>query len=230
MKKEEITEGYFRGFKYSDPSFGLIRFSRVSGNRTLFQSSCDLGSFIELTIDRAYLNRHTDTMSDYVHSEEGIIRLSLSNAQFAELITNMNVGSGVPCTINYDGEKRLECPTIDKKIDIYHKHYNDRIDRITDGLQEQYLEIESLLSTKGSPTKKKLSEVRSKLSLLLGNFKSNNKFYKKCFKEDADKIVSDSKIEVESFISMHMHNKGVEAIEAMKKVNKSKKEVSNEVI
>jgi hypothetical protein len=226
MKKEKLGDGPWRGYRFTDDSFGVARFSRVTGNRNLFMSSCNLGSFIELTISTAELDRHNDTHQDYVHAKGTMIKVSLSNAQFAELITNMNIGSGVPCTINYNGKERLECPELEKKIDSHVPEFEKRIDNIVDGLAKQHQEIQCMIDEKGAPTKKKLKEISSKLFGLMGNFKSNTNFFKKCFKEDADKIVSDSKIEVESFISMHMHDKGVEAIEAMKKVNESKKEVA----
>jgi ElaB/YqjD/DUF883 family membrane-anchored ribosome-binding protein len=211
-------EHHWSGFEYTDPSFGVVRFSRITGNSRLFQSNCDLGSFIELTISTAVLCRHTDTHSDYVHDDEELIRISLSNAQFAELITNMNVGTGVPCTINNYGKERYECPELVKKIDTYQVEFDKRIESISEGLVKQYEEISDMLDEKGSPTKKKLNVIQGKLYSLLGNFKSNSNFFKKCFKEDTNKIISDSKIEVESFISMHMHDKGVEAIEAMRKI------------
>jgi len=82
-------------------SFGLVGFSRVQGSTHLFGSHLERHHhFIVLRVHRAQVV-HSSLGYDR-HRTDGrvpIVEVEMSAAQFAEAITTMNVGEGVPCTI-----------------------------------------------------------------------------------------------------------------------------------
>jgi hypothetical protein len=89
------------------PSFGMVSFSRCYGtNRRLFQSHVKNMTTVRLRIKQASVKHSLH--QDHTYGEESLIEVELSPAQFAELLTSMNVGDGVPCTINYVNEKKLK--------------------------------------------------------------------------------------------------------------------------
>src|SRR6185312_8767541 len=102
-------------------SYGVVGFNRVTGNPgSLFGSSINHSNFIRLRISRAAREWHLSTY--WYRDREQLIELDLSAAQFADLITSMNVGVGVPCTLRYVGTDRMaECPSHDQRA----KHNDD---------------------------------------------------------------------------------------------------------
>jgi len=81
------------------PAFGLVQFTRIQGGSRLFGSELNSHSFIQLEIKEATENYHLHRKT---YSEGRLVaRCDMTAAQFAELLTTMNVGSGVPCTIRF---------------------------------------------------------------------------------------------------------------------------------
>lgn len=114
------------------PSFGLVGFSRASvcGMRSHRMFGSAIGkhfNIVHLEIRRAEQHHHLSR--DRFHGREELIRVELSEAQFASLLTNMNSGSGVPCTILYvRGEGNIEPPP-DEPVEA---------ERVRKGFTEQF--------------------------------------------------------------------------------------------
>lgn len=86
--------------KETHPSYGMIQFSRISGAGHLFGSPLSQ-HFGTIRVRIANGERCHDTGNDYYRAKDRIIEIELSAAQFAEAITCMNVGDGVPCTLRW---------------------------------------------------------------------------------------------------------------------------------
>lgn len=93
------------------PAYGMVSFSRVThsggahgANNRLFGSSIDdHHTSIMLEIKEASV-RH-DLSRDWFFPDNTLIKVELSQVQFAELLTTMNAGSGIPCTIRWLRDK-----------------------------------------------------------------------------------------------------------------------------
>ena len=98
----------------SHPAWGMVEFSRVEhgGPCRLFGSSLtNHGTTIILRVWEA--SRKHDCGQDWYHGSirKELIAVEMSAAQFAGLLTTMNVGNGVPCTIRHvQGVQRPEVP------------------------------------------------------------------------------------------------------------------------
>ena len=89
------------------PSYGLIRFSRIQGHQHFFGSDSRPDSYIELTVSECEHNQ--DLVQSWYFPRKELVSLRLTNNQFAELITSLNMGSGVPCTLEFiKGEGKIE--------------------------------------------------------------------------------------------------------------------------
>ena len=78
-----------------------------------------------------------------------IIEVAMSQSQFAEVITSMNVDAGVPCTIKYiQGKGHIdEADFINKRQQITNEFKDSMNDHMNDA-QEFYDEVKELFSTK----------------------------------------------------------------------------------
>lgn len=83
------------------PAFGQISICRQTGSRSaLYGSDFDHQSVISLEITGSELVRNLS--NDRHHSRGTKIKIAMSEAQFATLISSLNLGGGVPCTIQRD--------------------------------------------------------------------------------------------------------------------------------
>lgn len=134
--------------KYDEhPAYGVAVFNRVQGRTgRLFGSPLkDHNHCVSLTIERACI-RH-DLGKDWIHgSVQELIRVTFSPTQFADLLT-MNMGSGVPCTIErVQGERMPDVPEDEpveheKVVDAFKVQNQETVDR----LKEQLVNIRELL-------------------------------------------------------------------------------------
>ena len=84
----------------TSPAYGMLSFSRVSGgDPNLFGSSVEHDHKISLVLKRGEVSR--DLNSDWYMGNETLFEVEMSYSQFAELISSMNVGDGVPVTIRH---------------------------------------------------------------------------------------------------------------------------------
>ena len=90
--------------KEKHPSYGMLGFSRRQGSKTnLFGSSIQHQNTISMTLRQGEMHRGLNT--DWFFGGDVIVEVEMSQAQFAEAITSMNMGSGVPVTIRYQENK-----------------------------------------------------------------------------------------------------------------------------
>lgn len=82
------------------PAWGLIGASRVSSGSpgaSLFDSDIRHGHYVVVQVRRA--TRQRNLGHDYKHGRDEIVEVAMSEAQWASFVSTMNVGQGVPCTI-----------------------------------------------------------------------------------------------------------------------------------
>ncbi len=94
--------GSMPGHIKTHPAYGMLRFSRVSGDPgTLFGSEVKhTTSFIQLTLVKGD-EKWSGSQVWHHGNGRGLVEVNMTHGQFAELITSMNIGSGVPCTIRH---------------------------------------------------------------------------------------------------------------------------------
>jgi len=186
--------------KETHPSFGQIRFSRTSSTSMDFYGS-DLtqGNYITMEVHQSELFR--DITCDR-HFETGIplIKLRLTSGQFAELITSMNMGGGIPCTIErLMGKKVEELPKIQSKEENVHDKFEERMKAFQKTLESNQRKIAEL-TTKPNLTKNDRAEINQITQLVNQEISDNIPYFTRCFKETMDATVFEAKLEVENAI------------------------------
>lgn len=186
--------------KETHPSYATLQFNRVHGGTTnLFGSSIQHRDTIVMRVRSATISR--DLNRDFIMGENEIIECEMSYSQFAEVITSMNQGTGVPVTLRYHkGEGRIEnCPFIDKKKQ-FEDEFEARLDNANEKINSLIKEVSELFSEKKNIGKSDREEILKKLYKVQSEVGSNSKFVYSQFNEQMDKTTMEAKGEIEAFM------------------------------
>ena len=113
--------------RHTHESFGQISFTRtVGGNTNFYGSELPQDHYISLEIHHSEIER--ELTQDRYYNKGQILRLRMSSGQFSELITSMNSGTGIPCTIErLQGKKIESIPVLESRKDFVHRKFEDRM-------------------------------------------------------------------------------------------------------
>lgn len=101
----------------SEPYMAIAGFSRVQGRTNLHGVDYPTGNFIVFRVYQGRVLRETTSDHHMADHRLPIVELAMSEVQFAQLITNMNIGDGVPVTFKYrpePGTKMIEVKMPDR--------------------------------------------------------------------------------------------------------------------
>lgn len=217
------------GFE-THPSYGMLMFSRTSSSdRTLFGSSIKHNNTITMTLKEGGVER--DLNHDFYIGEKMIAEVEMSQSQFAELITSMNCGDGVPVTIRWlRGIGNIEpCPFIDKRMQFEDEFSNslEKTNQISNDIIDK---INELFSKKGTITKAEKNEIISLLNRLQQEIGVNRAFIFKQFNKQMDKTAHEAKGEIEAFMQNKLNSLAAQALyEHNKDIQEKLSEIQNPV-
>ena len=193
------------GTKIAHPAFGTIAFARRTGgqSQTLFGSSIYHKDTITLTVRHADMTRGLN--QDWYMGHTDIVECEMSYAQFVEAITNINVGTGIPCTLTYtEKDGRLPaCKFIDKYTE-FTEEMSEYLSEKNKSAEEFYDEVKNLFETKNSIGKADRKNILDKLYSLVHGTQESTKYTLKQFQEQMNKTVHEAKGEIEAFTQNKM--------------------------
>lgn len=199
MSDYKVEETKF-GTKTSHPSYGTLAFSRRTGGATpLFGSSIEHRDTIAMTLYHADITRGLH--QDSIYGDKLIAEVEMSYSQFAEAITSMNMGSGVPVTIRWT-EKDGKIPPCDfvSKREQFTDEFKEKRKKATEDAQQLIKEVTELFSQKKALTKADKDVILNKLHHLNMDIGCNMDFIADQFNEQMDKTVMEAKGEIEAFM------------------------------
>jgi len=208
--------------KETHESFGLVSFARVSCSKpvNLFGSSIKHHNTVRLTITRA--EKHRNLARDWYYGREELIEVEMSQSQFAEAITSLNMGSGIPCTIQHINCERIEkCPEVNVR-QVHSDEFKKRMEEHSADAKQTLAEIEELLESKKNLGKATKQHLYDKVQSLAKFATDSVTFYEQQFQEQTDKTVSEAKGEVEAFVHNRVASAGIKALNDMPIVDVSK--------
>ncbi len=185
------------GPKTNHPTFGMIGASRVTcgpGGLYAFGSRIKHSAFIDITIRRASHKR--DLNQDWFYGEDELVRVRLTEAQWATFVSSLNVGFGVPCTLcDVMRERQGEVPKPEDSIaqakNEARKNAEDTMDLLSHILQRLEYAIQN-------PKKRELSELARDLKIAIGNYPANHAYLYSSFEKHVENVVTDAKASVEA--------------------------------
>lgn len=208
--------------KHNHPAFGQIQFSRVSGNNTNFYGSeLPQDHYITMEVHNSEIQRDLTT-DRYYNRGLPLIKVRMSSGQFAEMITSMNIGSGVCCTIErLIGEKVPELPNQESRKEFVHRKFEDRMKMFADRIRENQRKAKEIVKKK-TLSKQDIQDLTHQLEWLTQEVESNIPFFAKCFQETMDEVVFEAKTEVENAIQHKVNMLGLNALHAENKLLENK--------
>lgn len=204
MMSEEVTDGCLDGStKHKHPAYGMLRFSRVQGGDPhLFGTDIKHDSKITLTLMRGSYERHLNL--NWYYGGEELFEVEMSYTQFAELISSMNVGSGVPVTIRHmNHESMPRCPYINP-VEVHTKEFSQHVSDTYEDTQKLIKEVSEIFSNKSSFNKKEREEITRKLNHISMNIGCNQSYAIDAFNEAVEHTVTESKGEIEAYFQQKM--------------------------
>ena len=185
------------------PCYGMLGFSRRSGGAApLFGSSVQHRNTICMTLKHGEFGRHLN--DDHYFGKGVIAEVEMSYSQFAEAITAMNVGDGVPCTIRFtekDGYVN-DRPFVSKQ-EQFEQEFADHLSDIKQEASNTIDEVKEIFEKK-SIGKGDKEQILKKLEHLAMQIGVNTEFVYQQFNEQMDKTAMEAKGEVEAFFQHKM--------------------------
>ena len=202
------------------PSFANIYIGRTccSGQKNLFGSSIKHSETITLKISPAYMARDLN-YDRYYADNTPYIEVEMSQAQFAQAITSLNMGAGVPVTLTrLNGEYIEPCPFVDKR-EQFNNEFRDDMQRVSKELDEVTAEVEKLVEEKRTFSKADREKILKALRNVKQQIGSNYPYMYSMFNEQMDKTVSEAKAEIESHLQGRMEDVAARAMMQEKQVD-----------
>jgi len=192
-------------------SFGQLYFGRTTGNGTKFYGSeLDQDHYISMELKQSEV--HRDLSKDWYHATKLLARVRMSSGQFAEMITSLNNGSGVCCTVEYaDGRPMQPLPFNESRKEFVHRKFEDRMKEFGNTIREKQKAAKELVKKK-TLSKQDIQDLTHHLEWLTREVERNIPLFAKCFQETMDEVVHEAKTEVENAIHHKINTLGLNAL------------------
>lgn len=200
-------------FEREHPSYGLVHISRITSTGAVRLFGSPLAHHygtIRISIGSAKWQHglHHDRYFGGLTGEH--VEIEMSAAQFADMITSLNMGGGTPCTIRrLAGVHIPNPPNYDTEAEHIRNNFENSLDKYKAKAREYRKKIEDLTSKLSTKVK---DEIRIALDVIEDQLGSNVPFVIKQFQEATTKITSAAKAEVDSFVSHVVRAAGLDAI------------------
>lgn len=201
VKKEAIS-GPLGDERHTHPAFAMIGASRVqSTGYPLNGSDFMHGNFIVLKINRSEMTRGLS--QDRHFAKQTLVEVALSEAQWATMISSLNIGDGVPCTLQWiQGEGQV--PQLPKPRGESKEFVND----IRQTVQASIDELTAVMEENPRLPKK----VLHRLKMARQGLQSNIPYVVRTFGEHAEDTVEKAKTEIEAYMHGRIQRAGLEAL------------------
>lgn len=192
--------------KAEHPAYGMIGASRVSGGTMLFGSDFQHNAFVRITLHRAYVKR--DLSTDWPHAKEELFEVDVSEAQWAEFVSAMNIGFGVQCTIRHvQGQYMPGLPSPEKRMDQFRAELQEDLSDSLGALAELEKAIDGM-----NMTAKAKRELLAHVTKSRSSLTSGLPFVAKRFAEHVENTVTKARIEINAHAIHTAKQTGVQTL------------------
>ena len=189
------------------PAYAMVGASRVTSTGTfLYGSDFKHRSFITLAIRRSEKGRGLS--NDYYHGRDELIEIAMSEAQWATFISTLNVGFGVPCTLQH-----INCESVPSIAGIVNAkkqfitEMNSLVEKGNNALDDLEVVIDRL-----NLSKKAKEELKWQVETARRTTGSSGKFMAEQFGEHVEKVTEAAKVEVNAYMTGVIARAGIKAL------------------
>lgn len=200
------------------PSYATCRVSRVTGHATLFDSNIAHDGYITMSFYEA--EKHEDGYSEHVFGHgKALFEVAMTENQFVAIMTRMNIGSGVPVTIQHRQTGPLEITPAIASFENSSARLTRMADDIDENVREQQqTRLKALKGLLEGLPKRKAAEIEKLIDLIVNQSMSNMDFGKKQITEHAEKLVTEAKVEIEAHVSGLCTQLGVDSLRKLTQI------------
>lgn len=182
---------------------GYIRVVQVSGgNGHLYGSKVSHQYYINIEIGESKGGDSMDPF-DYQHpSERAAISVDLSLLQFAQMMTSIGKGEGIPCTVRRFNGQRVEPYVIPDQKESLRNYGNSVEERSNEHIRSVRDQLKAKLADGKRPTKAEMDEMIKELEMADSD-RSNLNFIGEQTQKIFEKAVVDAKHQIEAH-AMHL--------------------------
>lgn len=179
------------------PSYGAITIGRVTSGtaQPMYGSSIKHQNTIRLTVHHGESKRMLS--GDWHSPTNKIVEVEMTQNQWAELVSSVGLGAGVPCTIRWLNGS-VEEPPVQSKVSQFQDEFQERMNTAIADADEAIKRAEELLNKK-SLTKADRIALLGVLYSVQKSVKANAPFVYKQFVEQMEKTATEVKGELEAW-------------------------------
>lgn len=205
------------GEVHTHPAYGVIRLTQTHGGGVRFGSDVPQMASMRIEVKAAHLRR---TLSrDVIVSDETIVRLDMTHSQWAQFITSVGHGEGMPCTLSYresvGGLPGIE--NIQSKNETLRQEIQDAARQRVKSAMEALAALRDLVDD-GKTGKTALRPAIQEAIRHMEQLPSHLGFVLSQAEEALEHATSDAKIEVESYIALTANRLGLKNIQELKAI------------
>lgn len=196
--------------KFTHPAFAQITVNRVSGgNVSLYGSDFRHSHYVTVTIHRSVLMR--DLARDWAFPTEELIKLEMSEVQWAQFMSSFGQGGGTQCTI-----ARINCermPRIPHRDEgkLYQRERDDALEQAINHLEDSIAEAEKNVA---GLSKTKQETLIYGMRQALRKLNDSLPFIAKQFDKHVETRVEKAKTEVHAWATSEIMRLGLQSLVA----------------
>lgn len=195
--------------KEKHPSFGQLGFFRSQGGSVnLYGSSIKHDN--RITLEISHSEKHRDYNENWYYPREEIIKISMSQTQFAEAISTMG-STPIPVTIErLNGKSMPPCPAENTRRRFKEEFKRD-MEEVLGDMEHDFSEANEMLNRKGplkAAERRSISKILDRVKMVI---KSNIPFIHSQFDRATERTVAEARGEIEAFYENKIRSLGLEA-------------------
>ena len=194
-------------------SFAMLSFNRVNSSvgQTLHGSNLKHNTIIQMHLHHSSVRRGLN--HNWYHANKQIASVSMSQNQFSELITSMNMGDGIPVTLEFtERDGRIESPEFSNVNELHSDEFKETSKRVAKDAIDMLASMKTFLSGTGTVKKADRNKMLHDMEMVVQDIVSNMPYMEKCFRETMDKTVTDAKGTIEAFAQHRFNEAGIKAL------------------
>lgn len=195
------------------PTYAQLLFSRHSGgHNNLYGSAIKHQEAISLRISPS--KKISSEWSERYYTEHmPYIEVRMSQSQFAQAITSMNMGAGVPVTLeSLRGKQMPKCEEL-SVAEVANRGLKEKLNDFADKIMEGHYRVDEILNKKGNIKIGERKEIGDIVSGLMQELRSNIPFLHECMTEAYDKTATAAKADIEAFYTNAIMKMGMEVMD-----------------
>ena len=204
------------GKKYAPPSAGMLGWNRGTSSDALsfFGSRVKSREIITITLCSGENDR--SLAGDSYFAKNTLFEVDMTPIQWAEFITTPNRGSGVPCTMSYTREGKLqkhERPETETESEVMENEYRDVLEELRDTLTLMENSTVALEKGRGVLTVEARKRITDNMRRAYNLLTDSLPFLAKRFASNMEATVVECKSSVDAYVTRLVHETGLEQLQ-----------------